>query len=473
MSEDDFTEEDAKAGEESYKESLKTSEAYGRLCDQMGWKKPVEQNRFKVDQYFDNVLRFWDQIPFFYDKNLLFWMWNDNEKKYVLTSELDLQNLLDAEFNCFGDTITMRIKTNYIECFKRIGRANVPRDPPKSWVQFKDKIFCYETKRIFPATPEYFICNPIPWTISTKSDTPILDKYLKEWVGDKYIVTLKEILAYCCLTGYPIHRIFCFVGTGRNGKSVFQRVLTKFIGDDNCCSSELDQLADSRFESAKLYKKLVCSMGETNYGVLKKTSMLKKLSGGDLIGFEFKNKNPFDAYNTAKIVISTNSLPASDDSSDGWYRRWLIVNFPNEFPEGPDILDNIPDEEYEALTNQVLDIIPRLITNCTFTNEGSIEDRGKAYVLASNPLLQFIEVFCEVDLDGFCLYSDAYSAYQIYLKNHKMRGVSKRNFSSFLSKEGFTTRHSTHNVGEELVNGSFIYGFKLPDDWRVKVHEIK
>ena len=75
-------------------------------------------------------------------------------------------------------------------------------------------------------------------------------------------------------------------------------------------------------------------MGETNFGVLSKSSILKKLTGGDMIGFEIKGKDPFDDYNYAKIIIASNSLPPSDDTSEGFYRRWNIINFGNKFVEG-------------------------------------------------------------------------------------------------------------------------------------------
>ena len=34
-------------------------------------------------------------------------------------------------------------------------------------------------------------------------------------------------------------------------------------------------------------------MGETNFSEMNKTSILKKISGNDLIGFEYKNKKTF------------------------------------------------------------------------------------------------------------------------------------------------------------------------------------
>jgi putative DNA primase/helicase len=115
-----------------------------------------------------------------------------------------------------------------------------------------------------------------------------------------------------------------------NGKSCFLNLLKKFVGIDNITSTELDTLLTSRFEITKLHKKLVCTMGETDFSEMTKTSIIKRLTGGDLIGFEYKNKTPFDDNNYAKILIATNNLPATNDKSIGFYRRWLIVDFKNK-----------------------------------------------------------------------------------------------------------------------------------------------
>jgi len=58
---------------------------------------------------------------------------------------------------------------------------------------------------------------------------------------------------------------------------------------------------------------------------------IKEVSWWDLVGFEYKNKNPFDEVNYAKILIATNNLPATADKTLGFYRRWIIIDFPNRF----------------------------------------------------------------------------------------------------------------------------------------------
>jgi len=189
------------------------------------------------------------------------------------------------------------------------------------------------------ASAEFFVTNPIPYPLHKERfvETPIMDKIFEEWVGKKYVKILYEILAYCLIPSYPLNRIFCFLGAGMNGKSKYLELLRKFIGTENCCSTELDTLLNSRFEVTRLHKKLVCQMGETNFNEMSKTSILKKLSGGDLIGFEYKRKDPFEENNYAKIMIATNNLPATTDKTIGFYRRWTLIDFPNQFSEKKDI----------------------------------------------------------------------------------------------------------------------------------------
>ncbi len=423
-------------------------------------------NCLKLDNYQDNAEKFHEKQPYFYDKNQIFWMWNKPEYRWEMTDETDLMNMIEQELGFAGQTINSKIQNNYLTSFKRIGRLRIPQEAPKTWVQFKDTVFDIITMETFQASSEYFICNPIPWTLGEENKTPTIDKLFREWVGNDYIDTLYEILAYCCYTDYPIHLIFCLTGTGRNGKTSFQKLLTKFIGIENICSTELDFIIKSRFESAKLYKKLVCTLGETNFGIIQQTSLLKRLCGQDIIGFEMKNKKPFDDYNYAKIIINSNSLPTSEDTSDGFYRRWLIIDFPNEFDEGKDIIDIIPDQEYHNLARKIMEKLPILLGCGVFNRQGSIDERKNKYILTSNPLGMFIDTFCEKDdVNAYIRYSELYTNYIKFLNRIKKRQVSHREFSSALTNAGYEKMKTNKQESGEWVNGWWILGIKLNGTW--------
>lgn len=422
---------------------------------------------FKINNFIENVRFFYENSPFFYDKAGMFWFWNEDMKKYELIDETDIMNALDSELGFEGQTVGPGMKNNYLEAFKRYGRLNIPKEAPKRWIQFKDKAFSIRSGETYNVQPNYFFTNPIPWKIGESEETPELDKLFTSWVGEKYLKTLYEIMAYCCYSDYPIQTLFCLYGDGRNGKTSFLKLLSKFIGTDNLCSTELDLLigvGSSRFESFKLYKKLVCLMGETNFGMLNKSSLIKKLTGGDMIGYEMKNKNPFDAYNYAKMLIASNSLPTSIDTSEGFYRRWLIIDFPNKFPEGKDITESIPLVEFENLSRKSVKIVKELIERGNFTNQGDINERKMKYIMASNPLPMFIDKFCNKEDNEFILYNEFYTQYIRYLQKERKRRVSRKEFRAALEDEGFWIEKASKKVDpttEIYKSGLYIDGISL------------
>ncbi len=378
---------------------------------------------------------FWKEQPFFYDKSKMFWLWNNQEKKWFISDEVDFLNSIQESLGI--ETIDTKAKNELISGFQQIGRKNIPKPIKRTWVQFKEKIYDIETGENFDASPEYFVTNPIPYKISHNPQTPTIDKIFEEWVGKKYKETLYEIIAYSLLPDYPLNRLFCLLGSGMNGKSKFLELLKNFVGKDNICSTELDTLLSSRFEVTRLHKKLVCQMGETNFTELSKTSMIKKLTGGDMIGFEYKNKNPFEDYNYAKIIIATNNLPATTDKTIGFYRRWILIDFPNTFNEKKDILSEIPKEEYENLATISIIKLNQLLETREFTNEGTIEERKEKYESKSNFLDKFIELFIEEDFSEFITKADFIKKFKSWCKENRHREMSETSIGLKMKQKGY------------------------------------
>jgi len=71
--------------------------------------------------------------------------------------------------------------------------------------------------------------------------------------------------------------------------------------------------------------------------------------------------------NYAKILIATNNLPTTTDKTIGFYRRWLIIDFPNQFSEKKDILADIPNEEYNSLALKCVGILKDLLMKRAFS----------------------------------------------------------------------------------------------------------
>ena len=375
--------------------------------------------------------------PVFYNSVKLWWAWDKKDLCWIKIDETDILNLISDTTGV--NTIKSHEKNELLEALKQESRKMIPMNVPAGWVQFKNKIIdIFEDKEINPS-PDYFVTNPIPWELGESEETPVMDKIFKEWVGPDYVQTLYEVISYCLIPSYPIHRLFCLIGEGMNGKSKFLDLISKFIGNANITTTELDTLLDSRFELGRLHKKLVCLVGETNFNEMKKTSILKKLTGGDLIGFEYKGKDPFEDYNYSKIIISTNNLPTTSDKTIGFYRRWTIIDFFNRFTEKKDILADIPEKEYFNLANKSVRILRELLKKREFHNEGDVYARMKKFDDHSNPLDKFIKENTIEDFNGSIPKYEFKQKLDDWCKENRFRNMTETSLGKKMKETGFYT----------------------------------
>ena len=407
-------------------------------------KKSLSSQIFTV---LGQVEMFYDEHPYFYDKSGMFFLWNKEKFKYEISDEVDVLNGIS---NTGVDTISSKTKTEIINALKQFGRKMIPKESPKTWIQFKNLIYDFETGEVFEASPDYFMTNPIPWELGETEETPTIDNLFEEWVGEDYKKTLYQIISYCCSPEQFMQRLVALVGGGANGKGTFLKLLIKFLGSENVSSSELKELATSGFETSAIYKKLACIMGEISYDDLKNTNQIKKLAGEDQIRFCFKGKTPFSEESTTTLISATNSLPNTPDKTIGFYRKWLIIDFPNQFEIKQGILESIPEKEFKNLARRVVRELAELYKEQKFHNEGNFDERMVRYEERSNPLLRFIETNCEEVPDVHIELRKFANEFNEYAKNHHLRVMSVVQIGKALREEGFET--GTRQVWCDNVN---------------------
>jgi len=389
---------------------------------------------------------FLNRQPLFFDKGNSWWVWDQKNECYL---RVDTKDILIEVRKITGQwEYRSKAKNEFIEVLSQMARANAPKPMPITWVQFNNEVVDIKTGEIHQSTPEYFTTNSLPWKIGETEETPIIHELFKQWVEEEYIQTLYEIIAYCMLSDYPIHRIFCFNGSGRNGKGTFLRIINKFLGEINCTSSDLDRLMKSNFETANLYKKLACFMGETNFNALTKTALLKQISGQDTVVFEFKGHTGIQGINYAKVLIATNSLPISNDNTTGFYSRWLIVDFLNTFSEKKDVFNTIPDYEFENLAKKSIRILKDLLVKREFTNDGNYEERKQRYEDISNPLQKFLRENYELSENFWTWKWEIRKDFDDWAKHNKLRVWNDKEFGSYMKEKFGEDRQKTAPNGK-------------------------
>ena len=420
--------------------------------------------------------KFIETQPLFYDKAGIWWMWNFKKFCYEMTDDVDILNGICGAMNL--DTTNSKVKAEILNGLKQIGRQKTPMPPEKTWVQYKDKIVDVKTGEKFESSPKYFITNPIPWSIGESEETPTMDGLFREWVvmedvqDESYIKTLYEHIAYSTLQDQFLQRLFAYTGSGSNGKGCFLKLVKQFLGEDNIGTTELKLLATKQFESSALYKKQAVFMTEVDAYDMQNTNLLKKLTGEDDIRYEFKGKTPFKEKSGTTSFIASNSLPVTPDKSIAFYRRWSIVDFPHIFKVGKDVVGEIPDVEFNNLANKCVRICKELYVSMSITNEGSVEDRMKRYEARSNPLMRFIEEHCEESPEAHSIFNGFYIKFCEYLKENRLRLMTKRGVSKGLKDEGFQVKgRRTRDSNDEEIQTTCVFCISLGKD--VKMDEQK
>jgi P4 family phage/plasmid primase-like protien len=419
--------------------------------------------------------KFTEIQPLFYDRNQLWWLWNNNRYCWEIVDDVDILNMIEESTK--EDIITPKNRTLILNSLKQEGRKKIPEEAKKSWVQFGNEIYDVNSEEVFEATPKYFITNPIPYSLGKIEDTPEIDRLFVSWVGEENKEELYEILAFCLVPEYFIHRIICLIGSGANGKGTYLRILKKFIGECNITSSTLESLIKVRFEGAKLYKKLVCLMGETNFITINRTEFLKSATGEDTIRGEYKGVKGFDFVNVAKLIMATNTLPMTQDKTIGYYRRWKILDFNNVFKKEQDVLSRIPEQEYNNLSLKCLNIVKKLYQKRLFINDGTYEERKKKYEEKSNPIMLFIKENYEKDINGKVVLSEFYEELGDFLLDNEYRELTARAVSDQLKTEGFEIKKTTTgNITTTRILGlrrKIPVIPKIPDIIHTHTHEAR
>jgi len=381
-----------------------------------------------------------------YDRKRRFWTYNKEadiwyeEAEIILNSILRKRILGDDDYKryCVAEIIDDLKGLTTIE-----GIPGIPEEPEPYLIPFKNKIYNLKTDQFVDYSPDYFFINKLNSRINTKNrECPTIDRIFKDLVAPDDVKTLYEILAYCLYRAYPYPKVFILYGSGGNGKTAYLKIITRLLGRENISLAASDELQYNRFASSQLFGKMLNISGEMDYTIIKKTGMVKRCTGEDLIYCERKFKEPFPFMNYAKMVFLTNQVPLTTDKTYAFYRRIFLLEFPNRFVLGenadPMIIERIPQEEFEGLAWKCLQILKELYArDFIFTNHEKTEEVTQRYEDLSNPLNKFLEEHTVRDANGDIPVGDFFERYIAYLEEQRFRKWNNQEVNKAMREKGF------------------------------------
>lgn len=319
-------------------------------------------------------------------------------------------------------------------------------------IHLKNGIYDLNTDTVIEFTPKAISTINIPIVCDPNAYCPKIKKFLSEILNEDDIPVIEELFGYCLYRGLPIHKAIMFLGEGANGKSTLLNLFKAFLGDSNVSAVSLQNLDNNRFATSGLNGKLANIVPDIPNKALVHTVIFKSLTGGDLIRGERKFKEPFDFISYTKLIFSCNKLPETHDDTYAFYRRWILINFPNIF-EGKNadkqLINNLTTEvELSGLFNLAIKGLKRLLENGEFTNSESTEEIRERYIWLSDSLKAFVDKCVEYDSDGWISKDDFYNRYAQFCREHKLNAKAKnvvgRELMRLMTTE--TTRHKVEGT---------------------------
>ena len=290
------------------------------------------------------------------------------------------------------------------------------------------------------------------------------------------IRTAIDAMAYTFHRDYDIEVIFILYGVGANGKTVFTSLLTHLHGKNNVSNVPLPTILKNKFALSDLENKDLNIDNELPGYMITEAAVLKRLTGGSRqqVRIERKNQKAYDTTLYAKLFFNANKMPESEDMSDAYNRRVIIISFPNRFDgarEDKQLIAKLTTErEVSGIFNLLMVYLRHIQKNKElYVNEKTTEQKRAKYERAVNPIKAFLEEalaeeeLTETDEEKK---EDVYKAYEMYCEKYSLP-VEKFEMLGRILKGKFGYKDTRHEVNDKKI--PYWKGMRLAGDYvRVK-----
>lgn len=290
------------------------------------------------------------------------------------------------------------------------------------------------------------LCRDPTGNIDT-SRQAILQEYAGLTLSNMTVAKYKKLLLLCS-------------PRGDSGKSVFLNILGKIIGQDRLANIAIQRMNENnRFALGALRTSRLIAVGDQSGEPVEDSSILKQITGRDLIKIEKKGIQEEYILFRGSIIICCNNLPSfKDDKGDHLFDRLLLIPCENHFGKDK------ADPEMESKLSQELDVIftwaleglHRLIDNGKFTECAAAEILKREYRSNIDTVYRFIQE------NGYILTNDRHDmisksvfdeAYLKWCTDNEYNAVNKRSIPNRMLSMGCQT--DKNNIGNQ--RGIMVY----------------
>lgn len=413
----------------------------------------VLMTKFSPVPFAEEVLR---NIKIIYDKNKILWRYDSFEGLWKPQADQFIKTVIrtkllgeEQQKRNYVDEIISHIKDiTYDESFEL--------DSNPYLIAFRNRVFNLKTNCFEEFHPQQYLTNKINLDIDEDvKQCPNIDKFFGDCIGEKYKDILYELFAYCLFKRYPYAKLFFIYGPASTGKSKALELLERFLGKENCCSVEPQDIQKDIHATAQMQFKMANIVSDINYDAMDNINQVKKITGEDTVKIRNMYQNPYNAKIFTKQIFSTNKLPNVKEKTKAWYRRVYTIEFSNIITSAlrdPFLMEKLTQEkELKGLAYQCLERLKDLFKhNFIFSYDIDEVMMESVYEQLSNPILLFVEQNCVKGSSDYVYQWEFKERLNVWLQNNHFPPISVSQINQYMN-ETFT------NSNRKSFNGDKIY----------------
>ena len=430
-----------------------------RLVGSEGLDNFYHENKYQPQMMADYLANTCDYLHTYKDGKLRLYRNGVYVDDTYLETEASIRDLL-------GASVTPKRKSDAIELLKHDTVGDIPIH--KHWVNLKSSNkdkgkygrLCLTTFELLEHGPAFKSIIQLPVEYDANASCPVFDGWLSDVLpntADQML--LLQLIGYSMLQDVRFGKIVVLYGPTHTGKSTCLEVVKAFLGVDNVSAISLHALdnEDLRFARYGLVGKLANISADLSHRHLKGDSQIKQIASGDSMMVEPKNLASFLFEPFATLWNSSNQLPVSNDRSDAWYERLVILPFTCQHKgESADrgLVSKMTNaSELSGILNRVLPALRILLKENQFRTTESTDAMLDEYRLENDQVSRFLSDYCVKDNDGEILENALYENYVQWAEDEGIsRGLSKLKFRAGV--KGWGAKHvRAGNDG----NRAFVY----------------
>lgn len=240
---------------------------------------------------------------------------------------------------------------------------------------------------------------PFRYLPEQSGNSPHFFQFLQDcWGHDNDFEAKKDALQEAlCVTlfglGPQFQRAVLLKGVAKSGKSQLLKIAQSLVPDDARAYVAPNDWAD-KFLPTQMHEKLINVCGELSEKKKIDGMRFKDIIDGAEMSGQFKGMQIFKFRPMCTHWFASNHSPKTEDTSDGFNRRWLVLEFNKPVPPSRrkiDIGDIIVGEEREAIVAWAVEAMERLLAHNEYTLPSSHNQVIREMAQENNSVRFFLE----------------------------------------------------------------------------------